>query len=100
MNIFQAIPAFLDLFRKGKEVANAEAWKAGTITANVVVGVLGAIVTAAKAVGYDLPLEAQTLDVVGTAIVSVVAAVNAVMHVITSARVGLSPSVPSNPPKA
>ena len=92
MNVLRAIPAFLELFRKGKEVANAAAWKTGTITANVVVGLLGAVVAAAKSLGYELPLEAQTLDVVGTAVVSVVAAVNAVLHVITSARVGVGSS--------
>ena len=60
------VKPFFELFKQGKEVANAAAWKNGTISVNAVAGVLGAV--------------------------AVVGIVNAVMHVITSKKVGL----PSN----
>lgn len=89
-NIFTAIPQFLDLFKKGKEVANPTAWKAGTIAANTLVAFLGAAITLAKNFGYNLGVDDATLQQLAVGIVSLGGLVNAIMHVVTSARVGLS----------
>ena len=91
-NIFTVIPNFLDAFKKGKEVANAAAWKSATVATNVVVGFLGALLAVGKSFGYDLGVSQDVVANLGAGIVAAVSLVNAVMHVVTSARVGLSSS--------
>lgn len=84
------VKPFFELFKQGKEVANAAAWKNGTISVNAVAGVLGAVAAIAGGFGYDFNLSEETLQ--QAAAVAVVGIVNTVMHVITSKKVGL----PSN----
>ena len=91
MNLFTAIPNFLRLFQQGQEVANAATWKNATVATNVVVGVLGTAVSLASSAGYSLPVTDSALQIIGSGIVAVVGAVNAVIHVITSAKVGFAP---------
>jgi hypothetical protein len=86
----EKLSAFLDLFRKGKEVANPAAWKNGTITVNAVAAVLASVVGVAKVFGYDLPVSQEILDQAAVGIVAFAGAGNAVMHVITSSKVGVS----------
>jgi hypothetical protein len=90
LNVLANLPKFFDLFKKGKEVANVEAWKNGTIAVNSVLAVLGSIASLAKGFGYNLGIDDATLQALAAGIVSVAGLFNAVMHVITSARVGLS----------
>jgi len=91
MNLFTALPQFFSLFQKGQEIANAETWKNATVATNVLVGVLGTLVSIASSAGYALPVDGGTLQTLGSGIVAAVGAVNAVMHVITSAKVGFAP---------
>lgn len=86
------IGAFLDLFKQGKEVANPAAWKNGTISVNAVAGLLGAIAAIAAGFGYDFGLSEETLQQIAGGAIGVAGAVNAVMHVVTSKKVGM----PSN----
>ena len=86
------VKPFFELFKQGKEVANAAAWKNGTISVNAVAGVLGAVAAIAGGFGYDFNLSEETLQQAAAGVVAVVGIVNAVMHVITSKKVGL----PSN----
>jgi len=90
MKWLRSIPAFLELFKEGKELADAATWKTRTIATNVVVAFFGTLVVLAKNAGYDLQLDQETLANLGAGVVAFVAAINAVMHTITSARVGLS----------
>ena len=46
--MFSKITSIFNLFRKGQEVANVEAWKAGQITSNILAGVMLAGVQVAK----------------------------------------------------
>jgi hypothetical protein len=84
------LQAFLDLFKKGKEVANPAAWKNGTIGVNVVAGTLGAVVVVVGSFGYDLNLSQEVVDQAAAGIIGFFGIANAVMHVITSAKVGVS----------
>lgn len=73
--MFKKIKALIDLpsvFKQGKMVANPEAWKKGQITAGVIAGLLGAIVTGCRAFGYDLPLTDDQILSIGSAVVAVV----------------------------
>lgn len=63
--------AFLAVFRKGRQVANPAAWKAGQITGSVLAGLLGAIVALAKVFNYELPLNDEQLLAIGSAIVAI-----------------------------
>jgi hypothetical protein len=83
------IGAFLELFKQGKEVANPAAWKNGTVGVNAVAGTLGAIAAIAAAFGYDFGLSEEVLQQIAGAVVAVAGSVNAVMHVVTSKKVGL-----------
>jgi hypothetical protein len=89
-DIIKNISGFMDLFKKGKEVANVEAWKNGTIAVNSVLAVLGSAVSLGKGFGYNLGIDDATLQSLAAGLVSVAGLFNAIMHVITSARVGLS----------
>jgi len=97
MNWLKSIPAFLELFKEGKELTNAATWKNRTITANVVVAFLGTLLVIAKNAGHDIQIDQETLANLGAGIVAAVAAVNAVMHSITDKRVGLSSDSGSGP---
>lgn len=84
--------AFFNLFKQGREVANPAAWKNGTIKVNAIAGLIGSAVVIAGGFGYDINLSEETINTAAAGVVALVGIVNAVMHVITSARVGLPPS--------
>jgi len=92
MGIFTAIknaPKFFELFQEGKELANASTWKSRTVATNCVVAFLATVVGLSKTFGYDIALDDQTIQGLAVGAVAVVGSVNAVMHVITSKRVGV-----------
>ena len=90
-------PKFFELFKEGKEVTNAATWKSRTIATNAVLALLGTALGLAKAFGFKLELDNDTLQGLAAGAVAVVTAINAVMHTITSARVGLSSNSGSGP---
>jgi hypothetical protein len=92
-------PKFFELFKEGKEITNATTWKNRTIATNAVLALLGTALALAKAFGFKLELDSETLQGLAAGTVAVVTAVNAVMHTITSARVGVSSNSGSNPPE-
>lgn len=79
---------FLNAFRQGQELVNAETWKNRTILLNALVAFLAALGSIAKGFGYDVPVDSQAL---AAGIVAVIALVNGVMQIVTSKRVGLPP---------
>lgn len=94
--MFKKIKALIDLpgiFQKGKMVANPEAWKKGQITAGVVAGLLGAIVTTARAFGYDLPLTDDQILTIGSAVVAVAGLFwTPAVTVISTDKIGVKPT--------
>lgn len=93
MNWLRSIPAFLELFKEGKELTNAATWKTRTVATNMVVAFLGTLVAISKTNGYDLQIGSESLSDLGAGVVAVVGLVNAVMHLITDKRVGLSSNI-------
>ena len=89
--------AFFTLFHQGKQLANSATWKNRTMAANALVAVLGAALAIAKGFGYDIQLDRDTLTALAAGIPAAVAFFNTVMHVITSAKVGLSPDSGAGP---
>ena len=92
--------AFFDLFHQGKQLANSATWKNRTIATNTLVTVLGAAAIVAKGFGYDLHLDDQTIQALGAGAVAVYGLYNAVITVITSAKVGLPPDGEAGSPGA
>lgn len=84
------LPKFFELFREGKEVTNAATWKNRTIATNAILALLGTVLALAKNFGFNVSLDSETTQNLAAGFVAVVTAANAVMHTITSARVGLS----------
>lgn len=92
--------AFFSVLRKGNQVANPTAWKQGQITASVVAGLLGALVSLAKAYGYELPLTDDQLIAIGSAIVAIVGLfISPALTISTTTKVGL-PAEPDAQAKA
>jgi hypothetical protein len=90
MSLIDSIKSFFELFKEGKEVANPATWKNRTIATNVMLAFIGTSLGLAKAFGYPLNLDNDTIQNLAAGVVAVVATVNAIMHVVTSARVGVS----------
>ena len=93
------ITNFFELFKEGKEIANAATWKSRTIATNAILALLSTVLVLAKSYGFNVSLDGETTQNLAAGIVAIVAAVNAVMHTITSARVGVSSDSGGSPPK-
>src|SRR5574337_36543 len=95
-------PVFLrnsnGLFRQGKELANAKAWKEGGIAANLA-AFIGAAVVVAGGFGYDLNISDAVVNQAAAGIAALFCLGNAIVHVITSSKVGL-PSPPDAAPES
>lgn len=90
MSFIDTIKDFFELFKEGKEVANPATWKNRTIATNVMLALIGTALAISKAFGYSMNLDNDTTQNLAAGVVAAVATVNAVMHTITSARVGVS----------
>ena len=83
--------ALLDLFRKGNQVADPQAWKAGQVNAAYLGALVLALVAVAKAFGFDLPMDRDTALLIGG---GVFAFVNWVLTIVTSRKAGILPAKP------
>lgn len=88
--MFKKLIAGTEVLKKGRVVANPAAWKRGQITASMLTALIWALVHAAEAWGYDVPIGSETVDAVS---VGVIAAVNWLCTLASSDKVGL-PSLP------
>jgi hypothetical protein len=92
MGIFTVIksaPQFFETFKEGKELADSATWKNRTVATNCCVAFMATLIGLAKTFGYDIALDDQTVQGLAVGAVAVVGAVNAIMHVVTSSRVGV-----------
>lgn len=88
--------ALFNLLRKGAVCADPAAWKNRQITATVLAAVLLAAANVAVAFGYPLPVDETTATAVATGLIALV---NVVLTVATSAKVGLpAPAKPDAAP--
>ena len=86
--MFAKVKTAFSLIKKGKAVADPAKWKSRQITATALTGVLWAAIQTAEAFGYAIPVDEATVDSVA---VGVLAAVNWVLTLSTSEKVGLQP---------
>ena len=83
------ISDFWTALRKGQELTHAETWKNRAVAGGAVSSLLFAAVGIARAFGYALEVDDQTLEAAGAGIAALVTLASSVLHVVTSARVGL-----------
>jgi hypothetical protein len=88
--------AVIDLFRKGSEVANVEAWKSGQISANALALFMLAANAAANAYGHGIALDDATALCIATGVLAIV---NVVATNVSSARAGILPAKPTDFPR-
>ena len=50
------ITKFFELFKEGKEIANAATWKSRTIATNAILALLGTVLVLAKSYGFNVLL--------------------------------------------
>jgi hypothetical protein len=86
--MFKKAKVAFTLLQKGKAVADPAKWKSRQITATMLTGVLWAVLQAAEAFGYTVPVDETTVDSIA---VGVLAAVNWVLTLSTSEKVGMQP---------
>lgn len=87
--MFAKLSAFFDLFRKGQEISNAEAWKKGTISVSALSAFLYAIVKLTKGTQYEVPLDEASVEAFSGAVLTLAATV---MHIVTSKKAGVLPA--------
>lgn len=83
------ITDIMTAFRQGKELANAQTWKNGTILLNSLVAFFAAALGIAKGLGYAIDIDHDTLQNLAAGVVAAVGVVNAIVHVVTDSRIGL-----------
>lgn len=81
--------AFFTLFKQGRELSNAAAWKNRQIAGNALTGLLTACMIIANGFGYHIQLDGDLLSTLGAGIAALYTAGNIVLTVITSKKVGL-----------
>lgn len=88
---FEVVKSAWTVFQKGKQVANPEVWKVYSVSIQMLLALLTAIVGLLRANGYDLPVTDETLMYLATCIVAGVYGVRGVCNVITSPDKGVRP---------
>lgn len=86
--MFKKAKVAFTLLQKGKAVADPAKWKSRQITVTMLTGVVWAVIQAAEAFGYTVPVDEATVDSIA---VGVLAAVNWVLTLSTSEKVGMQP---------
>ena len=86
--MFKKAKVAFTLLQKGKAVADPAKWKSRQITATMLTGVIWAAIQVAEAFGYAIPVDETTVDSVA---VGVLAAVNWVLTLSTSEKIGMQP---------
>lgn len=84
--------ALIDVFRKGSAVADPALWKNRSAAVIAIAALIMAAVEAAKAYGYDLPIDSETALLLAGGIA---AAVGLLGNFATSDKVGLLPAKPA-----
>jgi hypothetical protein len=92
------ILALFDLFKKGNEVSDADAWKHGTIAVNSVTAFLSALYIVALKYGVNLPqFSTEEITVFATSLIAIVSAVNSVVCIISNKNMGFGTPSGNNP---
>jgi hypothetical protein len=86
------ISDFFSAFQVGKELANAATWKHAQVVVAKLSILIGAIVSILGAFGYAIPLTPEQIGILAGAVVVIVGLFNGTATVVSTSRIGLSPS--------
>lgn len=86
MSVIEKAKDAMGVFKAGKVVADPAKWKTHQVSVNQVVALLAALVATAKAFGYDIHMDNETVAAVGA---GVFALVNWVFTVATTDKIGV-----------
>lgn len=90
----EKLMAYFDVLRVGSQVADPVAWKKRQINGTIVAALILALVKLARGYGYEIPVDQETANVIGLAVIAVV---NIVLTLATSQKVGcLSAACPAD----
>lgn len=92
--MFEKLKALWAVMQAGKSVDDPKAWRTHQVSANAIAAFLFALVSLAKAMGYDLGIDMQTCADIA---VGVLAITNVGLTVATSHHLGVKPSMPATP---
>lgn len=81
----------IDVFRKGRSVANPELWKNLGACSAALAGVGSSALAVAAAFGYRIDLDRDALEAIAGGIAGVLFLFNGGVHLATSDKVGLPP---------
>lgn len=84
--MIKKITTALNVLKKGQVVADPAKWKGRQVTTTVLVSFLWAVIEAARAFGYEIPVDAEAVDSIA---VGVIAVVNVMLTYTTSDKVGV-----------
>ncbi|BBB61916.1 hypothetical protein UNDKW_3643 [Undibacterium sp. KW1] len=87
--MLEKVNAVINLFRKGSEVSNVEAWKNRGISVAALAAAMGALAQFGDAFGIHVAITPEQLNGLAVGIVTLV---GIVLPVITSKRAGLLPA--------
>lgn len=92
--MFRKLTSALDVLHKGRMVADPAAWKTRDLLTSSIAALLAALYVAARAIGYDLPIDAEGLDMLAAGIAAVLWLFHAGTTVASTDKVGLPPVDP------
>lgn len=87
--MFGKLTALIDLFRKGSEVSNVEAWKSGGIKASALAAAMLAVVKVLSSFGYEVPLTPEQINDLAAGLLLIV---GVLLPAATSKRAGILPT--------
>ena len=79
----------LDVWRKGKSVANPALWKNLGATASALAGVVSSALAVAAAFGYRVDLDDRTVEALAGGVAGLLFLFSGGVHIVTSDKVGL-----------
>jgi len=84
--MIKKIKSGMELMKAGKRVSDPVKWKTRQIEASALVAVMWGAVNAASAFGVEVPVNAEIIDGLAVAILSIV---NVVLTITTTNKIGL-----------
>lgn len=80
-----------NVVKQGRELGNAATWSNRTALTGLLISLITGAVAIAKAFGYDIPIDKDTIAGLAAGIVAVHGVVSAFLLVATDKRAGLPP---------
>ena len=91
MTFMKKMSTYLDMFKKGKKLANAETWKKRAVVQNLLVAFGGVILVALQWNGYTVAMDEANLEVLSTILITIIGLINCAVYTATSSKMCINP---------